>query len=109
MPTYANQEIMLLNFDSYFEIIENKGLKIIRMRRTQTFEKTRGLEITISNEHIWSFGDNYRKLSNEYYGTPIYWWVLAFVNKKPTDAHMNIGDEVLIPDAPTLITGALRE
>ena len=109
MPTYANQEIMLLNFDSYFEIIENKGLKIIRMRRTQTFEKTRGLEITISNEHIWSFVDNYRKLSNEYYGTPIYWWVLAFVNKKPTDAHMNIGDEVLIPDAPTLITGALRE
>lgn len=109
MPTYPNNEIMLLNFDSYFEILENRGLKLIRMRRTQTFDQAREVELVVSREHTWSHGDNLRRLSNFYYGDPQYWWVLGFVNKKPTDAHYYIGDSLYIPDNPQMIIGALRK
>lgn len=109
MPTYPDQEIMLLNFDSYFELMEKRGIKVFRLRRTQTFEKTREIELIVSNEHTWSYGDNLRKLSNFYYSDAKYWWVLGFVNKKPTDAHFKIGDVLLVPENPQSVIGALRE
>lgn len=108
MPIYPDQEVMILDFDHYFEILEKRGMKTIRLRRTKTFESARGLELGVKDEHIWSHGDNLRKLSRSYYSSPDFWWVLAFVNKKPTDAHFNIGDTLLIPSSPQLIVGALR-
>lgn len=108
MPTYPDQEIMLLDFDHYFEILERRGMKTIRLRRTKTFESARGMELRVREEHVWSHGDNLRKLSQEYYYSPDFWWTLAFVNKKPTDAHFKIGDILLIPSEPQLIVGALR-
>lgn len=109
MPVYPSQEIMLLNFDSYFEKLERKGRKILRLRRTQTFESTRDIELAVSREHVWSYGDNLRKLSYKYYSDPKFWWVIGFVNKKPTDSHFSLGDEIMIPDSPQIIIGALRE
>lgn len=108
MPTYPDQEIMLLDFDHYFEILERRGMKTIRLRRTKTFESARGMEITVREEHTWSHGDNLRRLSQKYYYSPDFWWILAFVNKKPTDAHFKIGDILLVPSEPQLIVGALR-
>lgn len=37
------------------------------------------------------------KLSNKYYGSPDYWWLIAWYNKKPTDSHFKVGDPVYIP------------
>ena len=108
MPIYPNQEIMLLDFDHYFEILEKRGMKTIRLRRTKTFETTRGLEVKLKDDHIWSHGDNLRKLSYLYYNSFEFWWVLAFINQKPTDSHFKVGDILLIPESPQLIIGALR-
>lgn len=108
MPIYPDQEIMLLDFDHYFEILERRGLKFIKIRRTKTFKSAVGMELSIKEEHVWSHGDNLRKLSQKYYYSPEFWWVLAFINKKPTDAHFNIGDIVLVPSEPQMIVGALR-
>ena len=48
-------------------------------------------------EHYWSVGDKYYKLSYKYYGTQNDWWVIARFNGKPTEADITIGDKLLIP------------
>jgi hypothetical protein len=47
--------------------------------------------------HIWSLGDKYYKLAYKYYGNTSWWWIIARFNNKPTEAHLNIGDQVYIP------------
>jgi len=47
--------------------------------------------------HIWTVGDRYYKLSQQFYGDPEYWWLIAWFNEKPTDAHLDVGDPVYIP------------
>ena len=47
--------------------------------------------------HIWTVGDRYYKLAYEFYGNAEYWWIIAWFNEKPTDAHLDLGDPVYIP------------
>jgi len=47
--------------------------------------------------HIWSAGDKYFKLAAQYYGDPTYWWIIAWFNHKPTEAHLALGDPVYVP------------
>jgi len=47
--------------------------------------------------HIWTLGDRYYKLAHQHYGESQYWWVIAWFNKKPTEAHLSLGDVVYVP------------
>ena len=47
--------------------------------------------------HIWTVGDHYWKLANDYYGDPGLWYLIAWYNQKPTEAHVKIGDSMAIP------------
>jgi len=47
--------------------------------------------------HIWSTGDRLYKLADQYYNDPELWWIIAWYNNKPTEAHFNVGDLVQIP------------
>jgi hypothetical protein len=47
--------------------------------------------------HTWSTGDKYYKLADQYYEDPRYWWIIAWVNRAPTEAHLKIGDFIHIP------------
>jgi len=46
---------------------------------------------------VWKQGDRYYKLAHEYYNDSKLWWVIAWYNKKPTEAHLNLGDIVYVP------------
>ena len=59
---------------------------------TEEFLQT--LEYT---EAVWQSNTKLWKLSEAYYGDPGYWWVIALFNNKPTDAHFNLGDILVIP------------
>lgn len=48
-------------------------------------------------ERIYTMGDKLYKFAYEYYGDVDYWWIIAWYNNKPTDAHFKIGDVVYIP------------
>lgn len=48
-------------------------------------------------ERIYTMGDRLYKFAYEYYGDVDYWWIIAWYNNKPTDAHFKIGDVVYIP------------
>jgi hypothetical protein len=55
-------------------------------------------------EELWTMGDSLSKLAGKYYGSGTYWWVIAYFNNKPTDAHFKVGDTVYVP---TSLTDAL--
>jgi nucleoid-associated protein YgaU len=46
---------------------------------------------------IWGTGDKYWKLAQKFYGDPKYWWVIAWYNQKPTEAHVELGDIIFVP------------
>lgn len=50
-----------------------------------------------AHDRVWSLGDKMYKLAYEHYGSTAYWWVIAWYNNKPTDAHINLGEVIMIP------------
>jgi len=68
------------------------------------YETTRLPNVTVEDiktlnnvAHIWKVGDRLFKLADQYYDDPQLWWIIAWYNKKPTEAHFNVGDLVQIP------------
>lgn len=51
-------------------------------------------------EYIWKYGDRLSKLAQVYYSDPSLWWIIAYVNQKPTDHHYNEGDIIIVPFPP---------
>jgi nucleoid-associated protein YgaU len=47
--------------------------------------------------HIWTLGDRLSKLAYQYYGDTRLWWVIAWYNGRPTEAHFDIGSRIIIP------------
>jgi nucleoid-associated protein YgaU len=45
----------------------------------------------------WKRGVSLSKIAAKQYGDPKLWWVIAWYNKKPTDAHYKLGDKVYVP------------
>ena len=45
----------------------------------------------------WGVGVKYFNLAYEFYGSPEYWWILAWFNLRPLEAEYRPGDTVLIP------------
>ena len=46
---------------------------------------------------VWTVGQKYFKLADEFYGDPAFWWIIAWYNQKPLEAHIQAGDVVEIP------------
>jgi len=89
-----------INADSkYKDILAKRGISFVEQYRTgrlryPTSEQMRGMRI---DRYIWKVGDKYWKLAQQKYGDPELWWILAWFNKKPTEAHMNNGDLLFVP------------
>lgn len=97
---YKNRNIITNNFDIYREMFEKRGLKQITHFGTSKFYFDDSVEFYPFDfvEHIWKEGDRLYKLSNKYYNTPQFWWVIGLANQKPTDSDFTTGDLVLIPE-----------
>ena len=48
-------------------------------------------------KHTWKTGDRYYKLAHAHYGNAKFWWVIAWYNRRPTEAHVKLGDVIYIP------------
>lgn len=86
-------------------VADNRPVAGVRHYKTSRMpypsEKTRKTLIEI--EHTWSHGDKYWKLAGTHYNDPGYWWIIAWYNLKPTDAHCKIGDTIKIPKPLTKV------
>ena len=97
---YKNQQIFTNSSQQYKTYLEKtRGLKEIKQFDTHklnypTREETSQFS-TIA--HIWTTGDRFFKLADEYYEDPELWWVIALFNRTPTESHVKLGDSVQIP------------
>ena len=46
---------------------------------------------------VWTAGQKYFKLAAEYYGSPEYWWVIAWYNRIPLENDILAGTVINIP------------
>jgi len=96
---YDNYRVLINENPHYKELLDKRGVNFIRQYETPrmgaiTVEETINLT---SMEHIWSSGDRLYKLAYKAYGDSKYWWIIAWYNKAPTEAHLKLGDLIYIP------------
>jgi nucleoid-associated protein YgaU len=99
MPNYYDDETGVNDSENYESLFEQRGIKSIKQFRTKTFEDLDLTSVKVTR-HIWGQGDTLHRLAIRYYGVPDYWWTIAIINGKPTDAHYKLGDTVFIPKSP---------
>lgn len=83
----------------YQKTFEKRQVEEIKQYRTPaisypTEEQLKRIDYVV---HVWHYGDRFFKLADQHYGDPKLWWVIAQFNQKPTEGHMEIGEEVRIP------------
>jgi len=83
----------------YKNIFEDRNISFVDQYVTNSLRYPTSLDMRDLDilQHMWTVGDRYWKLAAESYGSPEYWWIIAWFNQKPTEAHVNIGDIILIP------------
>ncbi len=93
VATYINDD------EIYSHVFKERNVPRIEQYPTPRYKEIT-LEMASKVEqirHIWSLGDRYYKLAHKYYNDTNYWWVIARFNRKPTEAHLKIGDTISIP------------
>jgi nucleoid-associated protein YgaU len=83
----------------YEDILRRKRIRSARQYSTLTLERIQASRQNGIEEvsHIWTTGDKYFKLANQFYGRSELWWVIALYNQKPTEGHLKRGDLIKIP------------
>lgn len=99
MSRYDQRSLGINDYEQYDDIFEERGVKRVEQYRTPTFkyfneEDMRDVDYI---KYIWKKGDSFWKLSKKYLGNPRNWWVIASFNKKPTEAHIELGEVIKIP------------
>ena len=46
---------------------------------------------------VWHSTDKLYNVANKYYGSPNYWWVIAWYNEKASEAEFKTGDQYYVP------------
>jgi len=107
---YANRFIAINREDMYSKLFENRGVKGIRQFTTAIMEMPSAEElmnITVLN-HVWKVGDHYWKLAEKHYGDATLWWIIAFYNNRPTEAHLTFGTVIQIPTPLDAVLSAIE-
>ena len=106
---YKNEKLGLLDSQHYKEYLEERGLKDAVIIRSVNFKNLGLIEVPVGSYGLWTAGSSLQKISQEVYGTIEYWWTIGLINAKPTDAHFNLGDEILIPTSPDVIKNIIGD
>jgi hypothetical protein len=97
---FDNRNIFANKNDMYYNKFRDRGVRKVVQYGT-------GILLPINEEimsqltiieHIWTRGDHFYKLANQYYDNPSYWWIIAQFNQKPTEANISFGENILIPN-----------
>lgn len=80
MPKYRNRDTAINESSIFQDILDRRGVKKISQLRTMPFS---GLDISsiLVSEYIWTTKDSLHRVSQTFYGTYEYWWVIAMVNQ----------------------------
>ena len=100
MPSRYNKARKIFNNTEYYEPLR-KSRDLKEIEQYATFPLTNPTvsqrASTVTNAHIWKYGDRLYNLAHQYYGDTRYWWVIAWWNGLPTEADIYPGDVIQIP------------
>jgi len=96
---FDNRTITRNRNELYKKFLEDRSVNYFRHYRTPvlSYPTTEQVHQLTRVGHVWVVGDKYYKLAHRYYGESRYWWVIAWFNKTPTEAHLSLGDTIYIP------------
>jgi hypothetical protein len=108
---YKNTDYFNNNYPIYENVLEERGVKSINQYATTSFKHLTASqkESLVTKEIVWEYADRLDKIASREYGSASYWWIIARYNNKPTDAHFERGDTVLVPHPLNLILGYYTE
>ena len=92
LPQFNGEEL-------YKDHFKKRGVNFIEHFGTPTIYYPDDLDLTniTAIPHVWKLGDRYYKLASYYYTDPKLWWIIAWFNQAPTEAHLELGQIVHIP------------
>ena len=99
MSRYSGREIVFNSDPFYEETFDKREVKGVEQYVTPVLDHPTRQQIaslrTITN--VWTTGDRYYKLAFDHYGDSKFWWVIAWFNRRPTEADVSYGDVIHIP------------
>lgn len=107
---YDKRQQITNNSELYEQLFRERSVKYIKQFTTGKLRYPTDTEIFKLNikKYRWKLGDRLYKYAYDHYGDVRLWWVIAWFNKKPTEAHFNIGDIVLVPEPLDRVLGFLE-
>jgi hypothetical protein len=96
---YDNRRIVINKHENYKPLLDARDLKHVRQysspwMRFPTPEEMNTLNLV---GHTWKAGDRFYKLAEQYYADPELWFIIAWFNQKPTEAHVAAGETLRVP------------
>ena len=96
---YDNRRKLRNKTEQYRYYFQKRGVNQINHYNTPVltypaFEELRNVSTT---PHTWTSNDSFWKLAANNYGDAKMWWVIAYYNQKPTEFHVTLGEQILIP------------
>lgn len=95
---YNKTRRVLNNTEEYSELLKNKGLTTLTQYRSFSFNKLRELAgyNFDSVVHIVQPFERLYMISQKYYGSPEYGWLILYTNRIANETLINIGDPLII-------------
>ena len=96
---YSNRKKYTNRLRMYSEQLSARNARLINQYSTPNMSYPNASQIRdlTTKTHVWAHGDRYYKLASDNYGDPTLWWLIAWFNQKPTEAHCKTGELVYVP------------
>lgn len=59
----------------------------------------------INTPQVWKATDKLYNIANDVYGSPDYWWIIAWYNKRASEAEFKVGDIYFVPQPLSEVLG----
>lgn len=104
MSRYRNKTKVFIDKDTelYRKFLDSRNTGNIEFYRSDT-NLSIDYSFILRQEYLtftWSVNSRMYKYAYEIMGDQNLWWIIAIVNKKPTDAHWTVGETVYVPTSP---------
>tara|TARA_Y100001938_G_scaffold69128_1_gene95925 strand:+ start:395 stop:733 length:339 start_codon:yes stop_codon:yes gene_type:complete len=100
MPSRYNKSRKIFNNTEYYEPLrKSRDLKEVEQYATFPLANPTVSQraSTVTNTHIWKYGDRLYNLAHQYYGDTRYWWVIAWWNGYCMESQIKTGAVIYIP------------